>query len=118
MSTEFENKIVPHCVIVVEHLKYDCLLGKDFMVANKLAIDYGEMSLKFPDGFVVHFTGSKIKKTATLLSDLRTSPRATVAVQTTIDNSPNDLPLITDGGFLASNKLFCSKDNYQSEKPQ
>ena len=60
------------------------------------------MGLKFP------FTSTQ-KQTATLISDLRISPKTTVAIQTSIKNSDSDLPLTTDGGFLASNKLFVPK---------
>ena len=73
-----------------------------------MAVDYGKMTLKFPDGFEVPFTSTQ-KQTATLISDLRISPKTTVAIQTSIINSGSDLPLITDGGFLASNKLFVPK---------
>ena len=66
------------------------------------------MTLKFPDGFKVPFTSTQ-KQTATLISDLRIPPKTTVAIQTSIKNSDADLPLITDGGFLASNKLFAPK---------
>ena len=73
-----------------------------------MTVDYGKMTLKFPDGFEVPFTSTQ-KQTATLISDLRISPKATVAIQTSIKKSDSDLALISDGGFLTSNKLFVPK---------
>ena len=103
VSNKFGNKVVSHSVIVAQHLRNDGLLGEDFMVANKLAIDYGEMLLKFPDDFVVQFTGSKNKRTTTLVSGLDNFHQSNCCSP---NNYSNDLLLITDGGFLASNKLF------------
>ena len=108
ITFEFESKLLSQSVIVTDNFRYECLLGKDFLIANKMAVDYGKMTLKFPDGFEVLFT-SKQKQTATLISDLRISPKTTVAIQTSIKNADSDLQLITDGGFLASDKLFVPK---------
>ena len=95
-------ELLSQSVIVIDNFRYACLLGKDFLIANKMAVDYGKMTLKVP------FTSTQ-KQTATLISDLRISPKTAVAIQTFIKNSDSDLPLITDGGFLASNKLFVPK---------
>ena len=105
---EFESKLLSQSVIVIDNFRYECLLGKDFLIANKMAVDNGKMTLKFPDGFEVPFTSTQ-NQTATLISDLRISPKTTVTKQTSIKNADSDLPLITDGGFLASNKLFVPK---------
>ena len=73
MTFEFESKILSQSVIVIDNFGYEFLLGKDFLIANKMAVDYGKMTFKSPDGFEVPFTSTQ-KQTATLISDLRISP--------------------------------------------
>ena len=80
ITFEFESKLLSQSVIVIDNFRYECLLGKDFLIANNMAVDYGKMTLKFPDGFEAPFTSTQ-KQTATLISDLRISPKTTVAIK-------------------------------------
>ena len=49
MTFEFESELLSRYVIVIDNFRYECLLGKDFLITNKMAVDFGKMTLKFPD---------------------------------------------------------------------
>ena len=107
-SIQFKDRLFKHSVVVIENFSYDFILGKDFLVANKAAIDFGISSLILPD-LVVEFSLPKRKFIVSTVSDVQISAKATVAIQTKLFDNIENSDLFVEGGFAEDNKLFIAR---------
>eukprot|EP00795_Rhopilema_esculentum_P017524 gene17524-9148_t len=107
-SIQFKDRVFKHSVVVIENFSYDFILGKDFLVANKAAIDFGISSLILPD-LVVEFSLPKRKFIVSTVSDVQISAKATVAIQTKLFDNIENSDLFVEGGFAEDNKLFIAR---------
>ena len=105
---QFKDRVFKHSVVVIENFSYDFILGKDFLVANKAAIDSGISSLILPD-LVVEFSLPKRKFIVSTVSDVQISAKATVAIQTKLFDNIENSDLFVEGGFAEDNKLFIAR---------
>ena len=99
-----------HTVMVIDGFSYEFLLGKDFLIKNKAAVDFGNFALKFP-GFDVNFTRPKREQTLSTVADVHILPQTTIAMQTKFAEKElifsNDL--LIEGGFSRDNALFVAR---------
>ena len=102
------NCVFKHTVVVIENFSYDFILGKDFLVAHKATIDFGNSLLCLPD-VVVEFTFPKRKFIVSTVSDVCISAKTTVAVQTKLPEFNENSDLFVEGGFSEDNQLFIAR---------
>ena len=102
------NCVFKHTVVVIENFSYDFILGKDFLVAHKATIDFGNSLLCLPD-VVVEFTSPKRKFIVSTVSDVCISAKTTVAVQTKLPEFNENSDLFVEGGFSEDNQLFIAR---------
>ena len=105
---KLESRVYRHTVVVVENFSYDFILRKDFLIAHKAAIDFGNSLLIIPD-LVVKFYLPKRKFIVSTISDIRLSVKSTLAVQTELSKDIGNSDLFVDGGFLEDNQLFVAR---------
>ena len=105
---KLDNRVFKHSVVVVDNFSYDFILGKDFLVTYKAAIDFRNSALVLPD-IIIIFTSPKRKFIVTTVSDVHIWAKTTVAVQTKLPELTENSDLFIDGGFSEDNQLFIAR---------